>query len=203
MADDGRRDWFVFLESGRPAPRGTPEEQAALNAMQRGHIDNFKRLHGEKKLFAAGPLRDPSGVKRGIVVVRARTMEELRSYFEPDDYVRLGHMTLNATPAVVRRALVSEGIPDGIEEVRIVLVPRGSDEAAAAALQTRLRGLLEQGTVAAWYTLDSGPLAEVLFARTTDSAGLQAAFAGLGDAAAGTQVWGQWLGPRVVPGERR
>ena len=61
---DGKTSWFIFLEKGKP----TPDNKAAVASMQRGHIDNFKRLHAEKKLLAAGPLRDPSGFKRGYVI---------------------------------------------------------------------------------------------------------------------------------------
>ena len=37
--------------------------------MQRGYIDNLKRFYAEQKLFAAGPLQDPSTLKRGIAIV--------------------------------------------------------------------------------------------------------------------------------------
>ncbi len=191
---DGRREWFVFLETGRAAPNTTPEEKARVAEMQRGHIDNFKRLHADRKLFAAGPMRDPAGVKRGIVVVRAETAAEVQGYFGPDEYVREGFLVARATPCVVQRALNSEGIdPNGIEEVRIVIVPAGSGDAAAR--QALLQALLAAGTVGAWYTLDGGGVAEVLFARTTDTAALQAALAPL----PGSMVWPQWLGKGVVP----
>jgi uncharacterized protein YciI len=205
---DTRRDWFIFLETGRPTPKGTPEAQASVQAMQRGHIDNFKRLHGEKKLFAAGPLRDPSGFQRGMVVVKANTRDELLSYFQPDEYVRDGYMTVNAAPAIARRRLISEGIdPNGIEEVRIVKIARGSaavDAATEAARRALLQQRVDEGRFGAWYTLQEGPVAEILFARSTDTAGLQAALAGypgLGQAGVEAQVWSQWIGKRVVPGE--
>ena len=188
------RDWFVFLESGRK----TPDDRAAVMAMQRGHIDNFKRLFAEGRLFAAGPLRDPAGRKRGIVTVRAASLDELRGHFEPDAYVREGYMTLNAVPATAHRALNTEGIDaTRVEEVRIVLVMHGAGGGGPAARQAFLRGLLARGVVGAWYTLHEGPVAEVLFARSTDTAALQAAFAGLpggGELA----VWSQWLSPGVV-----
>lgn len=193
--------WFVFLESGRK----TPDDRAAVAAMQSGHIDNFKRLFAAGQLFAAGPLRDPGGLKRGIVTVRAATMDELRGMFTPDEYVREGYMTLNAVPAQAHRALNTEGIDASrIEEVRIVLVGRAAgaiDPATVAARQAYLQGLLERGTVGAWYSLSRGPVAEVLFARTTDSAALQAAFSGypgLGGEGVTLAVWGQWLSPGVV-----
>ena len=43
--------WFIFLETGKK----TPDDKALVAQMQRGHIDNFKRLFDEQKLFAAGP----------------------------------------------------------------------------------------------------------------------------------------------------
>lgn len=183
------RDWFVFLETGRP----TPDDRDAVARMQRGHIENFKRLFGEGKLQAAGPLRDPARVKRGIVLVRAASIDELRGYFDPDDYVRLGHMTLNAVPATVRKPLHTEGIdPSGVEEVRIVQIARGHATERQRAL---LREQVEGGTFGAWYTLQQGPVAEVLFARTTDDAALAAVLAPWG---ADAVVWSQWLGKGVL-----
>ena len=191
---DGRQEWFVFLETGRAAPNTTPDEKAQLAEMQRGHIDNFKRLYADKKLFAAGPMRDPAGIKRGIVVVRADSAAEVQGYFGPDEYVREGFLRARATPCTARRTLNSEGIdPNGIEEVRIVIVP--ADSGNAAARRDLLQSLLAAGTVGAWYTLDSGAVAEVLFARTTDTSALQAALAPL----PGAMVWPQWLGKGVVP----
>ncbi|MBK6471932.1 MAG: hypothetical protein IPF94_14760 [Betaproteobacteria bacterium] len=188
------RDWFIFLETGRK----TPDDRAAVAAMQRGHIDNFKRLFAEGRLFAAGPMRDPAGRKRGIVTVRAASLAELQGYFQPDEYVREGYMTLNAVPATAQKALNTEGIDASrVEEVRIVQVLRPAGDGAAAARQAFLRGLVGRGVVGAWYTLHEGPVAEVLFARSTDTAALQAAFTGL-PGGGEVQVWGQWLSPGVV-----
>ena len=41
--------WFIFLERGRK----TPDDRAAVEAMQRGHIDNFKRLFALGASFRA------------------------------------------------------------------------------------------------------------------------------------------------------
>lgn len=202
-ADPPPRTWFIFLETGRK----TPDDKEAVMAMQRGHIDNFKRLFAEKKLSAAGPLRDPSTLKRGIVVVHARTREELATYFEPDQYVRDGYMTLNATPAVAKRGLNTEGIDaSGVVEGRIILISRPAaahnaqaDKAAADFLQ----GLIDKRIAGAWYRLESGPIADILFAATKDTAALEQAFAAhpaLGDNSATLSVWGQWLSKGVIPG---
>ena len=190
----GPRDWFIFLESGRK----TPDDRAAVAAMQRGHIDNFKRLFAEGRLFAAGPMRDPAGRKRGIVTVRAASLAELQGYFQPDEYVREGYLTLNAVPATAHKALNTEGIDaTRVEEVRIVQLTRPAGVGTAEARQAFLRGLVERGVVGAWYTLHEGLVAEVLFARSTDTAALQAAFAGL-PGSGEVAVWAQWLSPGVV-----
>ena len=195
-------DWFVFLETGRP----TPPDREAVVAMQRGHIENFRRLFAAGRLQAAGPMRDPGGIKRGFVAVRAHSLDELRGYFQPDDYVREGYLTLNAVPATAHRALNTEGIDASrVEEVRILHISRGDaseDAATSAARHARLQTLMARGVVGAWYTLAHGPVAEVMFARSKDSAALEAAFVGcpgLGRGGVALSVWGQWLSPGVVP----
>ncbi|MES2716583.1 MAG: hypothetical protein V4795_12500 [Pseudomonadota bacterium] len=190
--------WFVFLETGRP----TPPDKDAVAAMQRGHIENFKRLFAQGRLLSAGPLADPSQRKRGIVVVRAASLDELTGYFQPDAYVRDGYMQLQAQRALAHQPLHTEGIDASrIEEVRIVLIGRPPQPDPAAAQRHRLlRQLVDAGTLGAWYTLADGPVAEVLLARGTDTAALQAALAPY--AAAGpavpVHVWRQWISPGVV-----
>jgi uncharacterized protein YciI len=199
--DTSTENWFIFLERGRP----TPDDKPAVQAMQLGHINNFKRLFALGLLQGAGPLRDPSGHKRGIVTVRAVTKAEVAAMFQPDAYVRDGYMTLNAQPARVRKGLNTEGIDDTrVEELRIVQLLRGSaapQAVSAAAQQAYLQRLLDRGVVGAWYSLPFGPVAEVLFANTKDTAALEAAFAGypgLGSGGASVAVWSQWLSPGVV-----
>ncbi len=179
--------WFIFLERGKP----TPDDKDRVMAMQRGHIENFKRLFALGRLFSAGPLADPSGFKRGIVTVRAASRQELAGYFEPDEYVREGHMTVNAMPAIGRRPHHTEGIDASrVEEIRIVLLPR-----AAPVPQPVLQAMVDKGVFGAWYTLTEGPFADVLFSRTTDTAALQAALA---PHSGGAVVWRQWISPGVV-----
>ena len=190
--------WFIFLETGRP----TPPDKAAVAAMQTGHIDNFKRLFGLGQLLAAGPLADPAKARRGIVVVRADSLATLNGYFQPDAYVRDGYLRVNARRALAHRPLHTVGIDASrIEEVRIVLIGRPVvPDAAAAQRQAMLRQLADAGTVGAWYTLADGPVAEVLLARGTDTAALQAALAPY--AAAGpavpVDIFRQWISPGVV-----
>jgi hypothetical protein len=150
-------------------------------------------------------MRDPAGLKRGIVVVKAASMDELLGYFQPDEYVREGYMSVNAQPVTINRALHHEGIdPNGIEEVRIALLGRSApagDAAVQAARRAHLQGLLDAGRIGAWYSPQQGPVGEILFARSTDSAALEAALAGypgVADQSVSLAVWGQWLGKGVL-----
>ncbi len=198
---DKRPSWFIFLETGKP----TPADKAAVQKMQSGHIENFKRLHGEKKLFAVGPLADPTQKQRGIVVVKASSKKELLTCFQPDDYVREGHMTVNAERCTVHKPLNSEGIdPEGIEEVRIVQITRPEKKPTRKERQVDrefLQSVVKQGTAGARYTLEAGPMAEVLFCRTTNTTALEGIFAGVPTVKAGKAsalIWRQWLSKGVV-----
>lgn len=198
---ESEKFWFIFLETGKK----TPDDKALVAQMQRGHIENFKRLFDAQKLFAAGPLRDPSGHKRGIAVVKAPSIEALGTYFEPDVYVRDGYMTLNAVPCVVQKGLATEGIdPNGIEEVRIIQILRRNGAAARQENDTDrawLQALVEKGTVGAWYTMDRGRVSDILFSRTTDTNALDELFAQHPAAKSGDAtvvVWGQWLSKGVL-----
>ena len=192
--------WFVFLESGK---KGFTE-RSALEEMQRGHVANFQRLFGEKKLLAAGPVKDPSEFKRGIVVVKAASQQALAGYFQPDQYVREGYLKLNAVPALVNRPLATDGIDSsGVEEGRIVQLMRSErtlSATEAAAQRAALQRLVDQGTFGAWYTLEAGPVAEVLFSRNRDDRTLQAALAGLPAVKGGAPVavWSQWFAKGVL-----
>jgi uncharacterized protein YciI len=198
--DSANSFWFVFLESGKK----TPDDEEAVAKMQRGHIDNFKRLHAEQKLFAAGPMRDPAGVKRGMVVVKAPARATLSTYFQPDEYVREGYMTLNATPAIARRAL-NANVPANapIEEGRIIQILRSPNAGAAsdAARETYLQSLVDRGLVGGWYALQSGAISDVLFTRQKDDALLKAVFAqtpGVTAPETSVLIWPQWLSAGVV-----
>ena len=200
-AADKRPSWFIFLETGKQ----TPDDKEAVQKMQAGHIQNFKRLFGEKKLFAAGPLADPARKKRGIVVVKAESKAELLTYFQPDAYVREGYLVANAVRSEVHKPLNTEGIdPDGIEEERIVQITRPTEKPTRKEKRENdafIQALVDKGTVGAWYTLEDGNVAEVLFCRTTDTKDLETILAQtptVKAAKASALIWPQWLSKGVV-----
>src|SRR4051794_31660952 len=81
--------WFVFLVRGE-----VRADKDKVEAMQASHIANFKRLFAEHKLLAAGPLKDPTEFRRGIVVLRVPSAEAVRQCFNSDPYVQAGVMHL-------------------------------------------------------------------------------------------------------------
>ena len=201
QAKTDKHPWFIFLETGKP----TPADREAVKKMQTGHIQNFKRLFGEKKLFAAGPLSDPSLRKRGIVVVKSGSKNEMLTYFQPDEYVRAGYLTVNAVRSVAHKPLNTEGIDtEGIEENRIVQITRPAQRATSKEKQANeafIKDLVKKGIVGAWYTLEEGDVAEVLFSRTTDTKDLEIIFSQTPTVKAGKAnalIWPQWLSTGVV-----
>lgn len=82
-------DYFVFLVTGKPTA-GTAQEE--IQKMQAAHLENFGRLAKLGELSAAGPCADPEKVVRGIVVIKASSLADAQSKFEPDPYVGQGFM---------------------------------------------------------------------------------------------------------------
>lgn len=73
-----------------------PSDEAELQRMQDAHIGNFEARYVEGRLVTAGPLADPTGERRGIVVLSVETREEVTACFESDPYVQNGIMLVDA-----------------------------------------------------------------------------------------------------------
>jgi len=112
--------WFIFLVKGN----GHRPPQAEVEKMQDQHIGNFKRLFGLKKLLGAGPLQDPTTIKRGIVIIKAPDIAAVHECFLPDPYVQGKIMNIEAHPwNVDLKGLNFENPdPNGIEENRFAIV---------------------------------------------------------------------------------
>ena len=76
------------------------------------------------------------------------------------------------------------------------------DAATEQAGQAYLQALVDKGAIGAWYTLESGPVAEVMFARTTDTKMLDdllATHPAVASKVSTLSIWSQWLSKGVVP----
>lgn len=125
-ADKKKQLYWIFLTTGKSAAGVTLEE---LRAKQKAHIDNFNRLAKENVLFAAGPMADPTKVKRGIVLLEAESPDQFPTLFEPDPYVKEGFMKLDAN-AIVKMVgkTVVDAESEELEELRIAIWDRTESE---------------------------------------------------------------------------
>ncbi len=205
--EPGQQLWWIFLETGDR--KATAEDK--VQEMQMKHIENFQLLHGEKKLFAAGPMQDPSTKKRGIVLVTAKSRDELPSLFTRDPYVTGGFMKLNASPCTAMLALRSTDLdPEGIEEVACILIKRadklnaltGTDRWIKERATVRsIMGVAKPAQIGGWYVLHEGDVWQILYSRELDHAKLKAQFDELPEVKEGfatVEIWKQWFGKQVV-----
>lgn len=73
------------------------------------HLDYQRKMEAEGKLFLAGPLSDVTGEKMeacGLIIYRASSMEEARSFAEGDPMHAEGKRSFT-----LRRWLINEGSP--------------------------------------------------------------------------------------------
>lgn len=115
----GAKLYWIFLTTGK-STQGVPADD--VRKMQAAHLANFGRLADEGKLLTAGPMRDPEGVLRGIVIVKASNRSAVDRMFDQDPYVEEGYMKVEAYEARMDRgAFVANIRPESLEELRIVI----------------------------------------------------------------------------------
>lgn len=123
-AQDEKRDFFVFLTTGKPTQGIAAEE---IQKKQAAHLENFGRLAKLGSLTTAGPCADPDKVTRGIVVIHADSIPDAEAMFGPDPYVSEGFMKaeLNGFQTVAGKLqLVSE--VTSMEQSVIVIISQGN-----------------------------------------------------------------------------
>ena len=73
-----------------------PSEPKELEKMQADHIKNLQAQGAAGHLLAAGPLSDPTQLRRGITIAVAKDRTEVDSYFKTDAFVKAGIMSVTA-----------------------------------------------------------------------------------------------------------
>lgn len=123
QAEDGEsatRTYWIFLTTGKSVA-GVPREEIA--EMQQAHLANFGKLAQAGKLLTAGPMRDPEGTLRGIVVIQAKDAAELAEMFEPDPYVSNGYMNVERQLCELSIGRFTANLNEqGMDEMRIAVV---------------------------------------------------------------------------------
>ena len=75
---------FVILKTGP----NKVDDQAKLNTIFRGHMENIQRLAKEGKLVVAGPFMKNDNGYRGIFIFNVKTLPEAQALLEGDPAVK-------------------------------------------------------------------------------------------------------------------
>lgn len=167
------RLWLMFFLKQENAPTLSREES---DEAFKGHIGNMQNQAKEKRLFAAGPLDDPSKVRRGITVCSAADLPGVKALFKSDPFVKAGVFTVTAMPwKVERSAFHPEVDPETLGPFRLVLFTRGQnyarrDPSLATAQTQAMRALVPQykGVFGVMEDSDTHVAAMILKGEDTD-----------------------------------
>lgn len=97
---------LVFLRTGDYQPK----DKHTQDSLQRGHLDNIKRLAAEGKLVVAGPLGDNDKKYEGIFVFATSSLAEAKSWVGTDPAVQAHELEPEYMGWYCTAALM--GIPD-------------------------------------------------------------------------------------------
>lgn len=84
----------AFLLKG---PNWTPAETEETKAIQKGHMENIRKMGATGKLVIAGPFAD-GGDLRGLFIFRVDSLEEAKAMAEQDPAVKAGRLKLEWHP---------------------------------------------------------------------------------------------------------
>ena len=92
----------AFLKKG---PAWTPAETEEVKAIQKGHMDNIRKMGATGKLVIAGPFAD-DGDLRGMFIFRVDSLEEAKALAEQDPAVKAGRLVLEWHPWFAAKNIV-------------------------------------------------------------------------------------------------
>lgn len=115
--------WLMFFVQGEGK---RPTDKAASDRLMQGHLANMKKQASLGRLFAAGPLQDPTGERRGITVVMGANRKAVDRLFVGDPFVKADIMRVAAAKWKVSHERFEPNVdPNALVEHRLVLVKRG------------------------------------------------------------------------------
>lgn len=148
-----KKVFFMFFVAGEGK---RPTDQKELEAMQAAHIANMGAQAKLGKLVAAGPVADPTKIRRGITVLTVEDEKEIPGIFKNDPYVQHDIMRVVTSGWKVDAKLFNPAVdPSSIVEHRLVLMRRGKGmqpetEAMMKAHAVFLDGMMKTHNLAVW-----------------------------------------------------
>lgn len=142
--------YWVFLITGKPT---AGVDSSEIEKMQAAHLENFRKLAEDGRLVTAGPLSDPEGRLRGIVILNANGPDQVAEMFKPDPYIQEGYMEALAIPMKFEMGKVHTRVtPKGMDEFRMAVFEASPDQvdlnpATEEATQAVLQRLYNDGRV--------------------------------------------------------
>jgi uncharacterized protein YciI len=95
-ADDyGMKMYVMALLKAGP---NRPEDPEVAKQLQRGHMDNIKRMAEAGQLVLAGPFAANEQNLKGIYIFNVTTVEEARTLTETDPAIQAGSLVMELIP---------------------------------------------------------------------------------------------------------
>jgi uncharacterized protein YciI len=139
VAED-KKDYFVFLTTGKSTAGVAPEE---IQKKQAAHLENFGRQAKAGSLTAAGPCADPTKITRGIVVVHAPSLKAAEALFESDPYVTEGFMKSEMHPYQVVAGVIKLDLDSNSLEQSVIAIVYAPDSMNAAQRESAIAKLTQ------------------------------------------------------------
>jgi len=109
MADSmGMTIYHIFLL--KQGPTWSPESTPEIDALQKAHLANYKRLAELGKLVLTGPFLDSfatNGELRGMGVLKANTLAEAQDLIASDPMVKVGRLLYELHPWMVEKDILN------------------------------------------------------------------------------------------------
>ncbi len=125
--------WMVFLMTG---PAAVP--QAEAEQRQAAHIENFRRLDKEKRVFLVGPTMQPRSDMRGIILLSGTDKAQIENEFHADPYITEKNMVIKVHRFHPLRGDYSSKPPSKMDSWRLVLMSQDEAEKPASTAWSRV-----------------------------------------------------------------
>ena len=116
----GKQFYIAFM---RPAKGPLNPEDPKVRPVLMKHLEMIQKLEKSGQLFMAGPLRDENDPQAwdgsGMIILRAKSIEEARAVFEKDPMVVAGLRTAEITGWMLNEGSLTTTIQFSEEKVKI------------------------------------------------------------------------------------